>query len=203
MYETRTHSVEKRIVSIRHPWLRPIVRGKAKTPVEFGAKLDLSIDENSYSRIEHISFEAYNESGYLQEAIERYHKRTGQYSERVLVDQVYYTRENRKLCKRLEIRMPGPKLERPDKTEQAKSERKQERQDNKNRIEVEREFSVEKHSYGLGLITTKLEGTQLSSIALSVFTANLFKMQRKILCALLHLWESFFASISEAIALAA
>ena len=28
------------------------------------------------------------------------------------------------------------------------------------RIEVEREFSVEKHSYGLGLITTKLEETQ-------------------------------------------
>lgn len=73
MYENRTHSVEKRIVSIHQPWLRPIVRGKAKTPVEFGAKPDLSIDENGYSRIEHISFEAYNESGCLQEAIERYH----------------------------------------------------------------------------------------------------------------------------------
>ena len=71
MYETRTHSVEKRIVSIRQSWLRPIVRGKAKTLVEFGAKLDLSINENSYSLIEHISFEAYNESGYLQGAVER------------------------------------------------------------------------------------------------------------------------------------
>ena len=49
---------------------------------------------------------------------------------------------------------------------------------NTDRIEVKREFSVEKHSYGLGLIITKLEETQLTSTALSVFTANLFKMQR-------------------------
>ena len=203
MYENRTHSVEKRIVSIHQPWLRPIVRGKAKTPVEFGVKLDLSMDENSYSRIEHISFEAYNESRYLQEAIERYHKRTGHYPERVLVDQIYRTRENRNFCKRLGIRMSGPKLGRPGKTEQAKSEKKQEHQDNKDRIEVEREFSVEKHSYGLGLIKTKLEETQLTSIALSVFTANLFKMQRKVLCALLRLCRSFFVSISETIALVA
>lgn len=191
MYENRTHSVEKRIVSIHQPWLRPIVRGKAKTPVEFGAKLDLSIDENGYSRIEHISFEAYNESGCLQEAIERYHKRTGHYPERVLVDQIYRTGENRKHCKRLGIRMSGPRLGRPGKTEQAKTQRKQEHQDNKDRIEVEREFSVEKHSYGLGLIRTRLEETQLTSITLSVFTANLFKMQRRILCALLRLWEFF------------
>jgi len=32
-----------------------------KTPVEFGAKLDLSIDEKSYARIETISFDAYND----------------------------------------------------------------------------------------------------------------------------------------------
>lgn len=59
MYENKTHTVEKRIVSIRQPWLRPIVRGKAKAPVEFGAKQNLSIDENGYGRIGHLSFEAY------------------------------------------------------------------------------------------------------------------------------------------------
>ena len=30
----------------QHLYIRPIVRGKAATPVEFGTKLDLSIDEN-------------------------------------------------------------------------------------------------------------------------------------------------------------
>lgn len=201
MYENSTHTVENRIVSLHQPWLRPIVRGKVKAPVEFGAKLDLSMDEKGYSRIEHVSFEAYNESGYLQEAIERYHKRTGKYPERVLVDQIYRTRANRKFCKMLGIRMSGPKLGRPGKTEQSKAEKKQENQDNKDRIEVEREFSVEKNSYGLGLLTTRLEGTQLTSIALSVFTANLFKMQRKVLCDLLRLLAYISGSIREVAAL--
>jgi len=40
MYDNHTHSVENRIVSLPQPHIRPIVRGKAKTPVEFGAKLD-------------------------------------------------------------------------------------------------------------------------------------------------------------------
>ena len=196
MYENKTHTVEHRIVSISQPWLRPIVRGKAKAPVEFGAKLDLSIDEKGYSRIEQISFEAYNESVYLQEAVKRYYNRTGHYPERILADQIYRTRENRRFCKSKGIRMSGPKLGRPGKKKQTKIEKKQEYQDNTDRIEVEREFSVEKHSYGLGLIVTKLEETQLTSIALSVLTANLFKMQRRILCALLSLLEGFPEEIS-------
>lgn len=36
-------------------------------------------------------------------------------------------------------------------------DKKQEYQDNTDRIEVERAFSLEKHCYGMGLITTKLE----------------------------------------------
>lgn len=185
MYENKTHVVENRIVSISQPWLRPIIRGKVKTLVEFGAKLDLSIDEKGYARIETISFHAYNESTHLQEAIIRYYERTGSYPERVLVDQIYRTRANRNFCKDHGIRISGPKLGRPGKTEQAKADKKQEYQDNTDRIEIEREFSVEKRSYGLGLIVTRLETTQLTSIALSVLTANLFKMQRRILCALL------------------
>lgn len=55
------------------------------------------------------------------------------------------------------------------------------RLDNTDRIEVERAFSLNKRCYGMGLITTKLEETQLTSIALSVFVSNLFKMQRQTL----------------------
>lgn len=39
MFENKTHSVADRIVSISQPYIRPIVRGKAKSPVEFGTKL--------------------------------------------------------------------------------------------------------------------------------------------------------------------
>ena len=113
MYDNKVHSVEHRIVSISHPWLRPIVRGKVKAPVEFGAKFDLSLDSEGYGRIEKISFEAYNESSCLTEAVERFRERTGYYPKRVLADQIYRTRENRNYCKDHGIRLSGPKLGRP------------------------------------------------------------------------------------------
>ena len=40
MYDNYTHSVENRIVSVSQPFVRPIVRGKAGKPVEFGMKLE-------------------------------------------------------------------------------------------------------------------------------------------------------------------
>ena len=61
LYKSGTHSVKDRIVSISQPYIRPIVRGKAKAPTEFGAKLDMSIDENGIARLEKLSFDAYNE----------------------------------------------------------------------------------------------------------------------------------------------
>jgi hypothetical protein len=38
MYMNRTHSVPERIASLSQPWLRPIVRGKTNSPVEFWRK---------------------------------------------------------------------------------------------------------------------------------------------------------------------
>ena len=187
MYDNKIHSVEHRIVSILQPWLRPIVRGKAKAPVEFGAKFDLSIDSEGYGRIEKISFEAYNESTCLIDAVERFKNRTGHYPKRVLADQIYRTRKNRNYCKDHGIRLSGPKLGRP--CANAKIDKKQEYQDNTDRIEVERTFSLSKRCYGMGCITTKLKETQLTSVALSVFVTNLFKIQKRILCALLHLFR--------------
>lgn len=190
MYKARVHSVSDRIVSISQPWLRPIVRGKVKTPVEFGAKFDLSLDENGYARIEKISYDAYNESTVLIDAINRFKERTGHYPERVLADQIYRTRDNRSFCKMHGIRLSGPKLGRPSET--AKADKKIEYQDNTDRIEVERTFSLSKRCYGLGLIRTKLEETTLSSIALSVFVTNLFKIQARILSALILLIQIFW-----------
>ena len=44
--------------------------------MEFGAKLDLSIDENGMAGLEKLSFDAYNESEVLIGTIERYRERT-------------------------------------------------------------------------------------------------------------------------------
>ena len=173
MYDNKVKRVENRIVSISQPYIRPIVRGKTKTPTEFGAKYDVSIDEKGHARLEKISFEPYNEGCELQDAIERYKERTGKYPGRVLVDQIYRTRDNRAYCKERGIEMSGPKLGRPGKESRKSS--KKEYQDNTDRIEVERFFSRDKRSFGAGLIMTKLDSTTLTSIALSVLAANIFK----------------------------
>ena len=66
--------------------------------------------------------------------------------------------------------MSGPRLGRPSR----KASTKEEYHDNTDRIEVERFFSLDKRCSGAGLIMTRLSGTTLSSIALSVFVTNLF-----------------------------
>ncbi len=173
MFDNKVNRIENRIVSITQPYVRPIVRGKAKTPTEFGAKYEVSIDEKGHARLEKRSFDAYNESGTLIDATKRYVRRTGHYPKRILVDQIYRTTKNRGYCKEHGIEMSGPKLGRPSK-DRKKAEKK-EYQDNTDRIEVERFFSRDKHSFGAGLIVTKLEGTSLTSIALSVLAANIFR----------------------------
>lgn len=174
MFDQKTHTVPHRIVSLSQPFLRPIVRGKAKAKTEFGTKFDISIDTNGFARLEKLSFEAYNESTVLKEAIEAYKQRTGFYPERVLVDQIYRTRENRAYCKERNIRMSGPRLGRKS---SASEDKKMAKQDNVDRIEVERFFSLAKRCSGLGLIMTKLPETTMSSIALSVLVTNLFAVK--------------------------
>lgn len=38
MYQNKCHRIEDRIVSLYQPHIRPIVRGKAQAPVEFGPR---------------------------------------------------------------------------------------------------------------------------------------------------------------------
>lgn len=171
MFDNKTHHVGDRIVSISQPYIRPIVRGKAKAPTEFGAKYDISIDEKGHARLEKISFDPYNESTVFIDAIERYHKRTGHYPRRALADRIYQTQGNRSFCKEHHIELLGPKLGRPAK---GRKPTKEEKQDEKDRIEVERFFSLDKRCNGAGLIKTKLEDTTLNTIALTVLVTNLF-----------------------------
>ena len=174
MFENKTHSAENRIVSISQPFIRPIVRGKARSPVEFGAKLDLSVDEKGMARVEKLSFDAYNESEVLKTAVENYKQRTGHYPERVLVDQIYRNRENLNFCKSKGIRLSGKKLGRP---KQQETDKKTEYKDNTDRIEVERRFSLAKRKFGLGLLNTKLKNTTEASILLSVIAMNIDRLK--------------------------
>ena len=122
----------------------------------------------------------------LTDLEELYQKTTGETMAKYYrPPQGIYSEENLKMAQEHGIRLSGPKLGRPSAT--AKVDKKQEYQDNTDRIEVERRFSLTKRCYGMGKIMTKLEETQLTSIALSVFVANIVRMQQRILSALFYL----------------
>lgn len=182
MYDNHTHSVPDRIVSLSQPWLRPIVRGKAKAAVEFGAKMDISIADG-WARLECHSFDAYNESKNLIPMVESYFQRTGHYPKRLLADKIYRNRENISYCTERNIRLSGPALGRPKKGEIRN--RQQDYRDEADRIEVERGFSLAKRKCGLGLIVTRLEETTCHCLGMSVLLLNLRKLER-LLRALLH-----------------
>lgn len=116
MHNNHTHSVPDRIVSVSQPFVRPIVRGKAGKPVEFGAKLDISVVDG-WTRLEFCSFDAYNEAGNLRAMVEWFREREGHYPSRILADKIYRNRENLSYCRERGIRLCGPALGRPRKGE--------------------------------------------------------------------------------------
>ena len=174
MYEQRVHTVKERIVNLRQPYIRPIVRGKVKAPVEFGVKLDISV-VSGMVRLEHQSFDAYNESELLIQEIEHYYQRYGYYPQRVLADKIYRNRHNLAYCKEKGIRLSGPALGRPK--QNAVVDKKAAYQDNGDRVEVERAFSLAKRKFGLTQIRTYLKETTQAIIGLSILALNLSQIQ--------------------------
>lgn len=97
--------------------------------------------------------------------------REGHYPKRVLADQIYRNRTNLSFCQSHGIRLAGKPLGRPPKN--AVFDKRQMRADEIDRIQVEREFSRAKSSFGLGLIRAKLKETSKTVIALSILSLNL------------------------------
>lgn len=171
MYTSGTHRTDDRIVSLSQPHVRPIVRGKARASVEFGAKVAVSLVDG-YAMMEELKWDAYNEASTLQQSVEAYYQRYGCYPEVVLADKIYRNRENLRYCKERNIRLSGPKLGRPSKEEQADHKRLI-RQEAAERNAIEGKFGEGKRSYGLGLIQACLQETSESVIALQFLVMNL------------------------------
>jgi len=203
MYENRIHKIADRIVSISQPHIRPIVRGKAKSNVEFGAKVSISLVDG-FSFVDRISWDSYNESGDLTEQIEKYHKRFGFYPESVHADKIYRNRDNRRYCKKYGIRLSGPPLGRPKKVtaenaEQLKLDNQQHRQDEIDRIAVEGKFGQGKRRFTLARIMAKLAGTSEVVIMISFMVMNLEKILSGCLIFLLYAWQSLQISLQECV----
>ena len=188
MYENHTHSIADRIVNLYQPHVRPMVRGKVKNPVEFGAKVSISLVDG-FSFVERIDWDAYNESCDLIEQIKRYRHRFGFYPESVHVDKIYRTRDNLRFCKKHGIRLSGPPLGKPiDEAEQLKAQRKLQRQDELDRIAVEGKFGQGKRRFSLARIMMKLAQTSEVSIMVTFIVMNLEKILTGIFSFLLFIW---------------
>lgn len=186
MYEQGSKRVDDRIVSLNQPWVRPIVRGKAKAPVEFGAKIAVSLVDG-YLSIERLSWDAFHEGKTFQESVERYRADTGVYPKRALTDKAYRTRENLQYCKERGIRLSGPKLGRPPKDKGLyRQQLLEERMESGERSAVESAFGVGKRRYGLNLIMERLQETSEVAIHTCILTMNLWKRLRELLFALIR-----------------
>ena len=176
MYDRRIHSVPDRIVSISQPHVRPIVRGKAGSNVEFGAKVAISVVDG-FAFMERLSWDNFNEGTTLKESAEKYRLRYGFYPESVHVDTIYRTRENIRYCKERGIRISGPRLGRPPKEPDPKVIQ-QARQDARDRNCVEGKFGEGKRRYGMGLIKAKLQETSETVIIMNLIVMNLARLYR-------------------------
>jgi transposase, IS5 family len=179
MYQHRQRRIDDRIVSLSQPHVRPIVRGKAGTPVEFGAKVSVSCVEG-HVFLDHLSWDNFNESGDLPQQVEQFRQRFGHYPASVHADQIYHTRANRAYCRQRGIRLSGKPLGRPAALEQAEL-RQQAREDAKIRNQIEGKFGQGKRRFSLARVMDKLASTAATTIAITFLVMNLERLLRQLL----------------------
>jgi hypothetical protein len=168
MFDAKEHSVADRIVSIHQPHVRPIVRGKTTAKVEFGAKVHVSLVDG-YAFLDELSWDAFNEGSHMMTYVEKYRQRFGHYPQEVLADQIYCSRENRKLLKEKGILLLAKPLGRPT------AVKKQHVRPGE-RNPIEGKFGQGKAAYGLDNIKARLKDTSESWIACIFLVLNLVKL---------------------------
>jgi hypothetical protein len=178
MYDSKTHSCTDRIVSIFQPHVRPIPRGKTKAQIEFGSKLEVSLDKG-FARINTFSWDAYHEGGDLIKQVESYKELHGHYPELVQVDKMYATRENRSWLKERNIRITSLSLgRRKNKENETYYQKRKRRKEAAERNHIEGKFGQGKNGYNLNEIRARLKNTSESWVAYIFFIMNLILYEK-------------------------
>ena len=178
MYQNKRHRCDDRIVSISQPYVRPIIRGKLNKPVEFGAKLSVSLTDTGLARVDHLRWDAFHEGHDLKSQVEAYQTRTGHYPVSVLGDPIYGTRDNRDYLRQCGIRFAGkplgpPKQETETNREELKQLKAQRREEYLQRIPIEGKFGQGKNGYRLNYIRAKRADTSVAWINSIFLVMNL------------------------------
>ena len=195
LYQSEIRSIPDRIVNLVQAHIRPIVRGKSRCNVEFGAKVSISVTGDGFAFLDRLSFDPYNEGEDLKAQVCAYRRRYGHYPAVVCADQIYRTRSNRAFCTRHGIRLSGPRLGRPKSDPDLLAEEKRQFiDDQRQRNAVEGKIGQGKRRFGLGLIREKLAVTQGSTIAMNLLVMNLEKLLELLFVLFAHWLQLLLAS---------
>jgi IS5 family transposase len=89
LYHSDSRSIPVRIFSLYQAYIRPIVRGKARCNVEFGAKISISVTGDGFTFLDRLSFDPYNEGDDLMAQTRTYRRRYGHYPKLICAYQIY------------------------------------------------------------------------------------------------------------------
>ena len=185
IYQRKRRQIEHRIVSLHQPHVRPIVRGKERAPVEFGAKLSVSCADG-WTFLDALAWESFNESTHLQHQAESFRCRFGQYPVSIHAGQMYRSRDNLRWCQERGIRLSGPPLGKPAQSPERQAHLKRQAQDDEAiRVAIKGKFGQAKRRFGLARVMATRPETAQPSIAITVLVLNLvraLRLLRRLLC---------------------
>ena len=169
--------IKGRIVSLSKNYIRPILRGKETKRTEFGAKVH-SMQIDGITFVEHLSFEAFNESTRLKSTValsQHYFVRCRQLG----ADRIYGTNANRRFCTIKGIATSfvrkGPKPKQPTPQDHMRKVLAKARASN-----MEGTFGNEKLHYGLQKIRARTQLTETLWIYFGIWTASAIKIAKRI-----------------------
>ena len=170
VYGDKNSTIEDRIVSLHKPYVRPIVRGKEVKPVEFGAKVNkLQVDGISF--IEHISYDAFNETTRYKEGIYLQRKLFGKCTHHS-ADAIYATNVNRTYARSQNIQTNFIPKGRQKQQYIEQSETLRQILNKQRATVLEGSFGNEKNHYLLNRIAARNQDTELCWIFFGMMTAN-------------------------------
>lgn len=170
-------SIAERIVSLHDPEARPIRKGKLKKPNEFGRTLQLVQDSSGVILDYELQHGNPSDKTQLLPLVKKFKKRFGRAPAELAADKGYYSEENIRLLKEINVKRIGiAKIGRLSKTEKKKQHSRWFKSLQRFRCGIEAGISMLKRCFSLG--HTKVRGNKATAVSVNwaIFNYNLWQM---------------------------
>jgi len=161
-------SIKNRIVSLWATHIRPIVRGKFPSKVEFGPKILLEL-KGRFLFFVKLFFDNVSDSDMMQNAIETYLHRHGHVPSEVGTDRGFWAPLNEQYLRKIGVKRIAVQTRRKKKPPDTSWQRRLRRR----RCSIEAKISLGKRRYGLKRINYRIRNGEAIWIRLSLATMNL------------------------------